>query len=836
MANPQGDLLLRLFVPINKIDEEQRLVYGTVAAEVVDNAGEIFDYDGSKPHFEDWSKNAHATSNGLSKGNLRVMHTAKVAGMLTDLDFDDMSKTISCVAKVVDDAEWKMVKAGGYTGFSMGGRYLSKLKKDDGPTRYVAQPVEVSLVDKPCIKTAVFDYVKSDGVVEQRHFDINLLVDTPGPNFEVLDADVAEKADKHALRHGDGKFKEKQVAGVDDHGGSDPSGHGKKDAIAAAIGVQLADPDVIPLFGKADFADPGYQSDGSKRYPVDSEEHIRAAWSYINMPKNAKAYSADDLSKVKSAIISAWKSKIDKDGPPSAKAEKSDIGDEQMIVYTPTNDELLPVAQSLAKAAGAPETSWMEYVIPAGEDLVSTWQMAKADFGLTEEDLVTKSDNFWEKMKAAKAKKDGKKDDGKKDDGKDTAEKAATNEMSQQGKMPASTPADPNSQGKGAASDSGAGKPSGKGVGDHAGTEQTDSQPGTKSGKSPADAKGDAEQGKTADASGKKDKDSKKGNPFAKKADGVPVQAWIADDGTPFLAKADCVTHNDTLSKVTKSPLLAAIEEANTLLKAETVMHDADNKDCECADCKDKAEKADAANVALSEVRDEISAAVTKFAVFRDNELTKGMYTVSRLADLLSCLEGLHCSVCWEEQAEGDGSTLPASLLSGLKSLGQTLVAMATEEVNEMITGSGKMVDDSPIMELAAQTMGLEKADFVAVIGERLAKRDLSAAAAGDPALMQKFESIEAENAVMKAELAEALPLVKAMAADIAAFKAMPRPPAPRTSVVEKGDDGQSLGGGRTPNGKDLLAKFDPSDLADAAIRMAQGAGRYMVMPQGTSR
>ncbi|HWD60372.1 MAG TPA: XkdF-like putative serine protease domain-containing protein, partial [Stellaceae bacterium] len=39
--------------------------------------------------------------------------------------------------------------------------------------------------------------------------------------------------------------------------------------------------------GDVDYADPGYQADGRKRYPLDSERHIRAAWAFIHMAGNA---------------------------------------------------------------------------------------------------------------------------------------------------------------------------------------------------------------------------------------------------------------------------------------------------------------------------------------------------------------------------------------------------------------------------------------------------------------------------------------------------------------------------------------------------------------------
>lgn len=60
-------------------------------------------------------------------------------------------------------------------------------------------------------------------------------------------------------------------------------------------------------YGDVAYADPGYQKDGKKRYPLDTKEHVRAAWSYVNMPKNAKAYSADQLSSIKGKIRAAAK-------------------------------------------------------------------------------------------------------------------------------------------------------------------------------------------------------------------------------------------------------------------------------------------------------------------------------------------------------------------------------------------------------------------------------------------------------------------------------------------------------------------------------------------------
>jgi hypothetical protein len=159
---------LHLFIPITKIDVAKRLVFGTIAEEIPDHADEIMDYESAKPMFEAWSAEIEKASNGRSVGNLRAMHGSVAAGKLDQIHFDDSARRIATVAKVVDDAEWKKVLEGVYTGFSMGGRYVNRWPDPSDPslTRYTPQPMEVSLVDHPCIPSATFEVVKADGTVE----------------------------------------------------------------------------------------------------------------------------------------------------------------------------------------------------------------------------------------------------------------------------------------------------------------------------------------------------------------------------------------------------------------------------------------------------------------------------------------------------------------------------------------------------------------------------------------------------------------------------------------------------------------------------------------------
>lgn len=73
-----------------------------------------------------------------------------------------------------------------------------------------------------------------------------------------------------------------------------------------------------PLTEDIDYADPGFQADGKKRYPLDSERHIRAAWAFIHMAANAAPYTAGELQQIKDHIVAAWKAHIDPKGPAAA--------------------------------------------------------------------------------------------------------------------------------------------------------------------------------------------------------------------------------------------------------------------------------------------------------------------------------------------------------------------------------------------------------------------------------------------------------------------------------------------------------------------------------------
>jgi hypothetical protein len=69
-----------------------------------------------------------------------------------------------------------------------------------------------------------------------------------------------------------------------------------------AIELTIEAADAPKPYGDVKYADPK-----NGKYPIDTAEHVRAAWSYINMPKNQKDYSAAELAQIKDRIKAAAK-------------------------------------------------------------------------------------------------------------------------------------------------------------------------------------------------------------------------------------------------------------------------------------------------------------------------------------------------------------------------------------------------------------------------------------------------------------------------------------------------------------------------------------------------
>jgi Caudovirus prohead serine protease len=253
----------RIYLPIAKVDVAQRMVYGYASTEARDDQGEVVKRDALQS----------ALGNYMKFGNIREMHQLSAVGKAKNAEIDE--KGLYLGAKVVDDAAWNKVVEGVYGGFSIGGKVTTR-DPADYKTITGLRLDEISLVDRPANPEAVFDCWKRSTMVDAAEAGVATSI--------VLLRQAIERA-------------EALIKGGDEPGdGSKP-------------------------YGEVAYADPGYQDDKKKRYPIDSEKHIRAAWNYINKPKNAGKYSAEQVKHIKSKIIAAWQDKIDPEGPPSADDE-----------------------------------------------------------------------------------------------------------------------------------------------------------------------------------------------------------------------------------------------------------------------------------------------------------------------------------------------------------------------------------------------------------------------------------------------------------------------------------------------------------------------------------
>lgn len=63
--------------------------------------------------------------------------------------------------------------------------------------------------------------------------------------------------------------------------------------------------DVNPDEGEHKYGDVEFADATNNKYPIDTPEHVRAAWRYINHKENAAKYDADEVKTIKSRIKKA---------------------------------------------------------------------------------------------------------------------------------------------------------------------------------------------------------------------------------------------------------------------------------------------------------------------------------------------------------------------------------------------------------------------------------------------------------------------------------------------------------------------------------------------------
>jgi len=159
-AATEGSVFLTL--PISKVDQERRMVYGTMTTEDLDKQGDIVDYDAAKKAVEIWPK------------NIREMHdTTKAVGSAVEIMPNDAQRKIDIGVYISKGAQstWEKLLDGTLKGFSIGvphGRYRREpCEVQKGAELVKANRLfcdtfsEASLVDNPANAKATVYLVKS---------------------------------------------------------------------------------------------------------------------------------------------------------------------------------------------------------------------------------------------------------------------------------------------------------------------------------------------------------------------------------------------------------------------------------------------------------------------------------------------------------------------------------------------------------------------------------------------------------------------------------------------------------------------------------------------------
>ena len=93
------------YLPISKVNDEERMVYGYASTPDLDSQGEIVELAAIKT----------ALPNYMKFPTIREMHTTNAVGRTKSAMVDEKGLFIG--AKIVDDNAWKKVKEGVFNGF-----------------------------------------------------------------------------------------------------------------------------------------------------------------------------------------------------------------------------------------------------------------------------------------------------------------------------------------------------------------------------------------------------------------------------------------------------------------------------------------------------------------------------------------------------------------------------------------------------------------------------------------------------------------------------------------------------------------------------------------------
>lgn len=254
------------------------------------------------------------------------------------------------------------------------------------------------------------------------------------------------------------------------------------------------------------------------------------------------------------------------------------------------------------------------------------------------------------------------------------------------------------------------------------------------------------------------------------KADPEVTQGWQAKDQSFHATKAAALAKN---AEIDATAMAAPANEA--LKQAEDALKEKEGEQAE--ETEPPAEKRQADPEIARK-------AVAEF-------LAKGLYEVSRCAELIQSLQWLQDCIAYEAEMESDGSALPGDLKGMIAGLCTFLVSLVEEETAELI-------GDADDLEAAAKLTDMQKTSVAAFVKDEAFKTLLTSPAekVADPALteaLEKAEKAEADKTALQKALTDTTAGIADLVKRIDHLERQPADPKGVKTVL-KGHEGPDSG------------------------------------------
>jgi hypothetical protein len=320
-------------------------------------------------------------------------------------------------------------------------------------------------------------------------------------------------------------------------------------------------------------------------------------------------------------------------------------------------------------------------------------------------------------------------------------------------------------------------------------------------------------------------------------------QMWTASDGKTFEKKADAMAHEEAFQKAPE-PKTDADKLRERLSKA-----------------LQPEDEAEVVSILSLDRVDDLHKAVLELELPRGEDgaplLEKGMYTVSRFANMLGDVAGLARTIKAEGKLEGNDkvdSEVAAELTKHLGAFGDSFMDYSKQQIAELVAGLD--ADLSPryaydyYYRAAGEGNDLAKnvVELIEAVEdeleqaveqlEKLAKTfgyvEATPGSTDDdvlsPPMQKRFDALGAENAELKKVAGEAVEKVEELAKRMQAIEDTPLPRAPR-NFMEKGGDGMFFGKQASTEAEkiavvqEMLATHGPDAMATMMIKASHAQG-----------